>query len=87
MNSAVFNDVMCAHRSFMDNELEMEFALPSTIDDEAIECSIELAEEMNILYEKGGRVSCVLCVYMYTIFKDVLLLKVLCKRNIDCTVL
>ena len=41
----------------MDNELEMEFALPSTIDDESIECSIQLAEEMGILCEKGGRVS------------------------------
>ena len=43
----------------MDNELELEFALPLNIDDEAIECSIQLAEEMNILYEKGGRVSLV----------------------------
>jgi len=42
-------------KSFLDNKLEMEFTLPSTIDDEAIECSIELAEEMNIFFEKGGR--------------------------------
>ena len=47
---------MC--RSFIDNELELEFALPSTIDDEALTCSIQLAEEMGVLYEKGGRVSC-----------------------------
>ena len=45
----------------MDNELELEFALPSTIDDEAIECSIQLAEEMGVLYEKGKMVSCVVC--------------------------
>ena len=49
------------YRSFMDNELEMEFTLPSTIDEEAIECSIQLAEEMGILFEKGGRVSCLTC--------------------------
>ena len=48
---------MCVYRSFLDNDMEMEFALPSTIDDESIECSIQLAEEMSILYEKGGRVS------------------------------
>lgn len=48
----------------MDNELEMEFALPSTIDEEAIECSIQLAEEMGILCEKGGRVSCLICSYI-----------------------
>ena len=41
----------------MENDMELEFAMPSTIDDEAIECSIQLAEEMNILYDKGGRVS------------------------------
>ena len=46
------------YRSFMDNELEMEFALPSSIDEEVIECSIQLAEGMGILFEKGRRVSC-----------------------------
>ena len=47
--------------------MEMEFALPSTIDEEAIECSIQLAEEMGILFEKGGRVSYVTCIcYLYT---------------------
>ena len=60
------NDVLpiicvAMYRSFMDNELEMEFALPSTIDEEAIECSIQLAEEMGKLFEKGGRVSCLTC--------------------------
>lgn len=49
----------------MDNELEMEFALPSTIDDEAIKCSIQLAKEMNILYEEGGRVSYSATVYIH----------------------
>ena len=50
----------------MDNEMEMEFALPSTIDEEAIECSIQLAEEMGILFEKGGRVSYITCIcYLY----------------------
>ena len=49
------------YRSFMDNELEMEFTLPSTIAEEAIECSIQLAEKMGILFEKGGRVSCLTC--------------------------
>ena len=37
----------------MDNELKTEFALPSTIDDESIDCSIQLAKEMGILCEKG----------------------------------
>ena len=52
---------VAVYRSFMDNELEMEFAQPSTIDEEAIECSIQLAEEMGILFEKGRRVSCLTC--------------------------
>ena len=47
--------------------MEMEFALPSTIDEEAIECSIQLTEEMGILFEKGGRVSYITCIcYLYT---------------------
>ena len=46
--------------------MEMEFALPSTIDDESIECSIQLAKEMGILYEKGGRVSPLIYGYLYT---------------------
>ena len=46
----------------MDNELKIEFALPSTIDDESIDCSIQLAEEMGILCEKGGRVSYINCI-------------------------
>jgi len=43
--------------SFLDNELEMEFALPSNFDPEEIECAIQVAEEMGVLYEKGGKVS------------------------------
>ena len=57
MHLLLLISVFAMYRSFLDNELEMEFALPSTVDDESIECSIKLAEEMNILYEKGGRVS------------------------------
>ena len=45
----------------MDNELEMEFAILSTVNEEAIECSIQLAEEMGILFEKRGRVNCLTC--------------------------
>ncbi|XP_065893278.1 inactive peptidyl-prolyl cis-trans isomerase FKBP6-like isoform X2 [Dysidea avara] len=41
--------------SFLDNELEMEFALPSNFDPEEIECAIQVAEEMGVLYEKGGK--------------------------------
>ena len=58
---------VCMYRSFLDNELEMEFALPSTVDDESIECSIKLAEEMNILYEKGGRVSYRTLLWLHTL--------------------
>ena len=45
----------------MDTELEMESAQPSNINEEAIECSIQLAEEMGILFVNGGRVSCLTC--------------------------
>ena len=60
-------DNVCMYRSFLDNDMEMEFALPSTIDDESIECSIQLAEEMSILYKKGGRVSSLVIVLLWNI--------------------
>ena len=40
--------------SFLDNELEMEFA---HFDPEEIKRAIQLAEEMGVLYEKGGKVN------------------------------
>jgi len=55
----------------------MEFALPSNFDSEEIECAIQIAEEMGVLYEKGGKVSIVhlqlLCDYpkhLQSIYKD-----------------
>ena len=49
----------------------MEFALPSNFDSEEIECAIQIAEEMGVLYEKGGKVSIVRTCNCYAIIQNI----------------